>query len=73
MQKGHNHGLTGRELEVLARVCEGSSNRQIAESLFTSTKAAAIHVSSIIAKLGVTSRGEAAAEAHRLGLDAPRH
>jgi DNA-binding NarL/FixJ family response regulator len=62
------HGLTPRELEVLALVAAGRSNRQIGEELFISTKTASVHVSNILAKLGVSGRGEAAAVAHRDGL-----
>jgi DNA-binding NarL/FixJ family response regulator len=61
-------GLTPRELEVLALVAEGRSNRQVGEALFISAKTASVHVSNILAKLGVASRVEAAAVAHRLGL-----
>jgi DNA-binding CsgD family transcriptional regulator len=64
-------GLTPRELEVLRLVAAGRSNGQIAETLFISRKTASVHVSNILGKLGVHSRTEAAAEAHRLGLDAP--
>jgi DNA-binding CsgD family transcriptional regulator/tetratricopeptide (TPR) repeat protein len=62
-------GLTPREAEVLALVAAGRSNRQIAQALFISPKTASVHVSNILAKLGVASRVEAAAVAHRLGLD----
>jgi DNA-binding CsgD family transcriptional regulator len=62
-------GLTPREAEVLALVAAGHSNRQIAQALFISPKTAAVHVSNILAKLGVAGRVEAAAVAHRLGLD----
>ena len=62
-------GLTQREVEVLALVAEGRTNRQIGQSLFITPKTASVHVSRILAKLGVTGRGEAAAVAHRLGLD----
>ena len=41
---------------------------QIASELFISVKTASVHVSNILGKLGVTSRGEAAATAHRLRL-----
>ena len=61
-------GLTPRELEVLALVAEGRSNRQVAEALFISAKTASVHVSNILAKLGVASRVEAAAVAHHAGL-----
>jgi DNA-binding CsgD family transcriptional regulator/tetratricopeptide (TPR) repeat protein len=64
-------GLTQREAEVLALVAEGRTNRQIGETLFITPKTASVHVSRILAKLGVAGRGEAAAVAHRLGLDKP--
>jgi DNA-binding CsgD family transcriptional regulator/tetratricopeptide (TPR) repeat protein len=62
-------GLTAREAEVLALVAAGRSNRQIGQELFITPKTASVHVSRILAKLGVAGRGEAAAIAHRLGLD----
>ena len=61
-------GLTKREAEVLGLVAAGRSNRQIGETLFMSEKTASVHVSRILTKLAVSSRGEAAALAHRLGL-----
>jgi DNA-binding CsgD family transcriptional regulator/tetratricopeptide (TPR) repeat protein len=61
-------GLTARELEVLRLVAEGRSNQQIAEALFISRKTASVHVSHILTKLGVNTRVEAAAVAHRLDL-----
>ncbi|MEU3077535.1 helix-turn-helix transcriptional regulator [Streptomyces laurentii] len=61
-------GLTPREQDVLRLVTEGRTNRQIAETLFISPKTASVHVSNILAKLGVSGRGEAAALAHRLRL-----
>ncbi|MFL4947922.1 AAA family ATPase [Streptomyces sp. MMS24-I31] len=61
-------GLTSRERDVLRLVSAGRTNRQIAEELFISPKTASVHVSNILAKLGVSGRGEAAAVAHRLGL-----
>ena len=61
-------GLTPREREVLALLADGRTNRQIAEALFISDKTASVHVSNILAKLGVANRGEAAAVAHRLRL-----
>jgi hypothetical protein len=53
---------------VLRLVAAGRSNREIAGELFISVKTASVHVSNILGKLGVTSRGEAAAAAHRLRL-----
>ncbi|GAA3818046.1 LuxR family transcriptional regulator [Streptomyces coacervatus] len=64
-------GLTGRERDVLRLVAAGRTNRQIAEELFISPKTASVHVSNILAKLGVSGRGEAAAMAHRLSLFPP--
>jgi ATP/maltotriose-dependent transcriptional regulator MalT len=61
-------GLTAREFEVLRFVAAGRSNREIASELFISVKTASVHVSNILGKLNVTSRGEAAAAAHRLRL-----
>jgi DNA-binding CsgD family transcriptional regulator len=61
-------GLTRREAEVLALVAKGRTNRQIGQALFITPKTASVHVSRILAKLGVAGRGEAAAIAHRLGL-----
>jgi DNA-binding NarL/FixJ family response regulator len=63
-------GLTPRERQVLTLVAEGRTNREIGESLFMAEKTASVHVSRILSKLGVRSRTEAAAVAHRLGLDA---
>jgi DNA-binding NarL/FixJ family response regulator len=64
-------GLTPRERQVLAALAEGATNREIAASLFMAEKTASVHVSRILAKLGVRSRTEAAAVAHRLALTDP--
>ena len=61
-------GLTEREREVLLLVAAGRSNPEIARALFISAKTASVHVSNILAKLGVGGRVEAAAVAHRLGI-----
>ena len=61
-------GLTGRELEVLRLVAAGRNNRDIAAELFISAKTASVHVSNILAKLGVHTRVEAAAIAHQAGI-----
>lgn len=61
-------GLTPREIEVLRLLAEGSSNREVAETLFISEKTAGVHVSHILAKLGLRNRSQAGALAHRLEL-----
>src|SRR5262249_31199137 len=62
-------GLTPRESQVLVRLARGATNREIGQDLFMAEKTASVHVSRILAKLDVRSRTEAAAVAHRLGLD----
>ncbi|MGH3043845.1 MAG: ATP-binding protein [Gaiellaceae bacterium] len=61
-------GLTARELEVVALVSEGMTNSEIAGRLFLSEKTVGHHVSAILRKLGARTRGEASAEAARLGI-----
>jgi DNA-binding CsgD family transcriptional regulator len=61
-------GLTPRERQVLALLAEGATNRQIGAALFMAEKTASVHVSRILAKLGVQGRTQAAAVAHRLHL-----
>jgi DNA-binding CsgD family transcriptional regulator len=65
-------GLTPREEQVLALIGQGSTNRQIARQLFISENTVSIHVSRVLATLGVPTRVAAAAAATRLGLDQPR-
>ena len=52
--------LTGREREVLAELAKGRSNREIARALSVSEKTVKAHVSSVLAKLGVQDRTQAA-------------
>jgi DNA-binding CsgD family transcriptional regulator len=61
-------GLSAREIEVLRLVGQGQSNAEIGHTLYISPKTASVHVSNILRKLGVTSRVQAAAIAHRTGL-----
>ncbi len=60
--------LTPREREVAALLAEGLSNSQLAERLYISPRTAAVHVSNILSKLGMSSRTEVAAWAVRDGL-----
>ena len=60
--------LTPREQDVLERVTQGRTNREIATDLFISEKTASVHVSNIKSKLGANGRAEIAAIAVRLGL-----
>jgi DNA-binding CsgD family transcriptional regulator len=62
--------LTSREVEVLRLLVVGHSNREIATALYIAPKTASVHVSNILAKLGASSRTEAAAIAHANGLEA---
>jgi DNA-binding CsgD family transcriptional regulator/tetratricopeptide (TPR) repeat protein len=61
-------GLTPREEEVLVRIAQGDTNREIARNLSISQSTVSIHVSRILAKIGVANRATAAVTAHRLGL-----
>jgi DNA-binding NarL/FixJ family response regulator len=61
--------LTPRERDVLGRVARGLSNRAIAEELGITERTARTHVSNILAKLGLTSRTQAALLAVQHGID----
>jgi DNA-binding CsgD family transcriptional regulator len=62
-------GLTAREREVAALIAQGLTNGQLADRLYISPKTAAVHVSNILTKLGVSGRAEVAAWAVRNGLE----
>lgn len=64
-------GLTNRELKVLTLLVAGHRNADIARQLFVSERTVDHHVSAILSKLEVRSRGEAAAAATKLGLGRP--
>lgn len=61
-------GLTGRQVQVLELLARGERNADIANRLFVSERTVDHHVSTILRKLGVSTRGQAAAEAGRLGI-----
>jgi DNA-binding NarL/FixJ family response regulator len=65
--RAHPAGLTARETEILALLAQRLSNPAIGTQLFVSSKTVEHHVSAILAKLEVTSRDEAVAEALRRG------
>jgi len=62
---GSPNPLTAREVEVLSYLVQGKTNRQIARQLYISEKTVSVHVSNLLAKMGVRSRAEAAARARR--------
>jgi predicted ATPase len=62
------HGLTPREIDVLRLLVEGRSKAEIADALFVGVRTTRTHVASILAKLGVANRTEAAALAVRTDL-----
>jgi two-component system, NarL family, response regulator YdfI len=63
-----NDPLTTREAEVLALLAGGAGNKEIAAQLRISEHTAKFHVSSILSKLGATTRTEAVSRGYRLGL-----
>jgi LuxR family maltose regulon positive regulatory protein len=60
--------LTPREVEVLELLCQGASNRDIAEQLVVTERTVKSHVTNILSKMGVTSRTQAVARARELNL-----
>jgi DNA-binding CsgD family transcriptional regulator len=64
-------GLTAREQDVLALLAEGLPDREIARRLFISERTVHHHVSSVLTKIGVSSRTAAARQAARMGIATP--
>lgn len=60
--------LTAREREVWREIAKGSSNREIAQTLFVSEHTVKFHVHNLLRKLDLKSRAEAICEAHRHGI-----
>ena len=66
-----NNGLSDRELEILQLVATGASNKEIAQQLYISNNTVKVHLRNIFAKIGATSRTEAAMYAVQQGLVQP--
>jgi DNA-binding NarL/FixJ family response regulator len=64
----NEYSLTQRENDILARLAEGRSNREIAQSLFLSEKTVKAHLAAVFRKLGVTNRTQAAMMAVQMGV-----
>ncbi|WP_186778905.1 helix-turn-helix transcriptional regulator [Streptomyces salinarius] len=62
-------GLSPRELQVLAEVAAGRTNREIAQRLHITPRTVGTHIEHILAKLGLPNRAAAAARAAALGID----
>ena len=60
--------LSAREKEVLEALCQGMSNKEMAESMFVSTETIKSHVSTVISKLGVKDRTQAVIACIRAGM-----
>lgn len=67
-QVGMSPGLTDREREIAGLVAQGMANREIAEKLVLSVRTVETHVSRVLTKLGLGSRGQLTAWAHEAGL-----
>jgi DNA-binding CsgD family transcriptional regulator/tetratricopeptide (TPR) repeat protein len=71
--RAHPLGLTRREAEVLEGICAGRTNAEIAAELFLSARTVDHHVSSLLGKLGASTRAHAASEARRRGFAPSRN
>lgn len=67
---GLDADLSARQLEVLAAMCQGLSNKQIAQQLQIAEKTVKVHVTAIFERLGVANRTQAALAAQRLSVSA---
>jgi DNA-binding NarL/FixJ family response regulator len=72
LQGERGRGLTPRELEVLQHICDGLSNREIAETLGLSANTVAVHRANIMNALGVHKAAELVVYAIKHGLVTPR-
>jgi DNA-binding NarL/FixJ family response regulator len=70
--QGKISSLTGRESQVISRVCEGMRNKEIASQLYISDATVAHHLTSIYRKLGLTDRTELLLYAHHNGISSLR-
>lgn len=68
IKKGIDYGLTSKETKVLALLCEGNSNQEIAKKLNISVNTTKVHVCSILQKLSVDDRTQAAVKALKEGI-----
>jgi len=66
--RGHSHGLTQREVEVLRCLAGGQTNTEIAEELYVSARTVERHIANIYAKIGTRGRANATAYALTGGL-----
>ena len=68
VNRGQDYGLSNREMDVLQLLSEGTTNKEIAGSLFISEQTVKTHLAHIFAKLGTSDRTETVAKALRNGL-----
>jgi DNA-binding CsgD family transcriptional regulator len=67
-RSGTSFGLTPREREVLALLCQRLTDREIADVLFVTPRTAGFHVANVLSKIGAANRREAAVLAARHSL-----
>jgi DNA-binding NarL/FixJ family response regulator len=72
LQGERGRGLTARELEVLQHICDGLSNREIADRLGLSANTIAVHRANIMNALGVHKTAELVVYAIKHGLVTPK-